>query len=96
MAQVLTTEINRIIKVKKKDITSFTPMIKQGILYISYDELDVNGIKVGDDIATSEGIDFQNVIADASTIAGTDIYGPLKQALYNELGRLSGNTGTIE
>jgi len=96
MSQVLTNEINKTITVKKKDITSFTPMLKLGILYISYDELDKNGVKVGEEITTTEGIDFQNVILNASQIAGTDIYQPLKQALYNELERLTGDSGTIE
>jgi len=95
MAFTQSTEVVETIKVKKKDITSFTPMIKQGVLYIAYDKLDVNGVKVGEDIATAEGVDFQNIISDASTIAGVDIYTPLKQALYNELERQSGESGTI-
>lgn len=96
MPQVLKSGINKTYSVMKKDITSFTPMIKQGILYISYDELDIDGKKVGEEMIISEGIDFQNVIKDASTMAGTDIYGPLKQALYNEIERLSGDAGILE
>jgi len=96
MPQVLTVEIKKNVVVAKKDITSFTPMMKQGILYITYDELDLGGNKVGEQIITSEGIDFQNVIADASTIAGVDIYGSLKQSLYNEIERQSGESGSLE
>jgi len=95
MAFTLTNNKTKTIDVKTKDITSFTPMIKQGIMYISYDELDPNGVKVGDDIVIVEGIDFQNIITEASTLAGTDIYSPLKQALYNELERQSNESGSV-
>jgi len=95
MAFILATSKTKTIDIKTKDITSFTPMIKQGVLYISYDEIDPNGVKVGADIVTAEGIDFKNVIKDASAIAGVDIYIPLKQALYNELERQSNEAGTV-
>jgi len=96
MPQVLTEEVHKTIVVAKKDITSFTPMMKQGILYITYNELDIDGNIVGEQIITSDGKDFENVILSASTIAGVDIYGPLKLALYNEIERITGELGPLE
>ena len=76
-------------------ITSFAVDLEALKIYISYDEM------AGEDIIkqttiTLDSDDFQNTILDASNIANTDIYTPLKTSLYNKIQQYNSDlTGNI-
>jgi len=79
----------------KYKITDFTIDLTREEIHVSYDKLDSDDAKVGEGMLTLTGPDFSGAIVDASTIAGTDVYAPIKTALYNKILAFTGKTAVI-
>lgn len=92
----LDTEKTENIVTAKYEINSFHADIDRQEIHVGYDKLDVNGKKVGEELLTLEGPDFISAILRAGEIAGTDVYGPVKQALYERIIEANGVSGTID
>lgn len=80
----------------KYEINSFHADIDRQEIHVGYDKLDADGKKVGEDLLTLGGPDFVSAIARAGVIAGTDVYGPVKEALYERIIDANGVTGSID
>ena len=84
MSLTLEVQVTNTQTISEVKITSFSVDLARNEIHIAYDELD-NGVVISERVFELANDDFFAVITDASAIAGTDIYQPLKQALYNTL-----------
>ena len=75
-------------------INSFAVDVDKKEMYVAYSEM--NGLTVlAEKSITIVEPDFTKAISEAGTIAGTDIYLPLKTALYNQIQSLTTVSGTV-
>lgn len=72
--------------VTDEEITSFTMDLTSGNIYIVFDRKDIDGnVIIGDASHTLEAVEATAAIAQASQIAGADVYTAIKQGLYEYL-----------
>jgi len=81
----LTTPIQATATINSIKITSFAVDIVRKEIHVAYNELDSNLSVIAEKSISILEPDFTNTILDASSIAGTDIYVPLKTAIYNQI-----------
>lgn len=77
------------------EINSFALDMERQEIVVAYDKLDSNGAKLGEEVLILDGPDFLATISDANTIATVDVYGPFKEALYNQIVAKTGKTGSV-
>lgn len=77
------------------EINAFAIDLVRQEIVITYNALDANGAPMSEHILIVDGPDFPAAIADASTIAGADVYTALKTALYNQVVAITGKSGTV-
>lgn len=81
--------------VKKYEITSFAIDLERYEIIVAYNKIDPTGKLIGEGILTIDGPDFPAAIAEASTVAGADVYAALKTALYNQISLDVGKGGAV-
>jgi hypothetical protein len=80
----------------KLEVTDWGVDQRRTELHIAYEYVDDTGRTVEQNLLTLEAQDMIAAITRASEIAGVDVYGPIKQALYEQVEAEEGATGTIE
>ncbi len=91
----LNETISRTETIASIKITSFLFDLTAQELTIAYNEVDGNGVVLNDRVVTIIGDAFTTVINNASQLAGTNIYNPLKQALYKAIEGEQVLSGTV-
>lgn len=83
------------VTIDKYEINSFAVDLDRQEIVVGYDKIDSEGSNRGEAVLIIDGPDFMAAIGDANTIAGTDVYSPLKQALYNQISARTGTAGSV-
>ena len=76
-------------------INSFAVDLDRKEIYVAYSELNASAVVLAEKTITIVEPDFTQAIADANTTAGTDVYGPLKGSLYNQIQLVTLQTGVV-
>ncbi|MCP4126927.1 MAG: hypothetical protein GY753_07685 [Gammaproteobacteria bacterium] len=76
-------------------ITSFTIDLERNEIHVGYDQQDSDGNVIKEAVLTIDGPGFATSVTRAGTIAGADVYGAIKQALYEDIQSATGKTGAI-
>ncbi len=76
-------------------INSFAVDLDRKEIHVAYSELNASNAVVSEKGITIVEPDFTQAIVDASTTAGTDVYGPLKESLYNQIQLATLQSGVV-
>lgn len=91
--QTITQQISDI------EIIAFSIDLRKMVLSVGYWEgwIDSNGNfnRVNEKWITLDATNTQDAIQRASQVAGADVYGAVKQSLYEKLQQITGITGTV-
>lgn len=95
MAVVLDTPITTSYEIASIKIKSFAIDIEDSQMYVTYAERDINNIEMKEHTILIEGQDYIDAITKSVMLCGgADIYGGLKGALYEQIHKADGFTGT--
>jgi len=81
----LNKKVNITDVIESVKINSFSVDIDKKEIYVAYSELNAMGNVLAEKSISIVEPDFSQTITDASATAGTDIYTPLKNSLYNQM-----------